>query len=88
MSDDVAGAGYLTHCGLVTPHDDRSWSTLAQVMVRCLTLPEPKLTNHQLGRSCGIYLRAISQEMIKISILDVNLENYKFRITTTSPRGQ
>ena len=29
----------LTHCGLMTPYNDRSGSTLAQVMACCLTAP-------------------------------------------------
>ena len=39
-------------------------------------LPEPKLTNHQLGLVAFTWVH-FSQEIIKISILDVNLENYK-----------
>ena len=32
--------GKLAHCGLVTPYDDRTRSTLAQVMACCLAAPK------------------------------------------------
>ena len=36
-------------------------------------------------RSCGIHLRAISQEVRKILLLDNSLKNNKFKITAASP---
>ena len=38
-------------------------------------------------RSCGIHLRAISQEILMISILDMSLNNNWFKITDASPRN-
>ena len=52
----------------------RSGSTLSQLMACCLTAPSHHLNQRWLppGKSCGIYLRAISQEVLKISILDTS----------------
>ena len=38
-------------------------------------------------RSCGSQLKAISQEIHKISILHMSLKNYKLKITATIPRS-
>ena len=37
-------------------------------------LPEPMITNHKYTRSCGIQMRAISQEILKIFILNMSLK--------------
>ena len=59
-----------------------SESTLAQVMVCCFTAPSHYWTTVDLSsvRSCGIHLRTISQEMLKMSILDMSLKIINLRL--------
>ena len=54
----------------------RTLSTLVQVMACCIRIPIKDSTNVNLYslRSCHIHLRAISQEMLKISILGTSLK--------------
>ena len=69
----------VIHCGLVTPCDWRhkSGSTInigsgnGLLPTGYKLLPEPMLTNHQLSL---VYLRVISQGMLKISILYTSLK--------------
>ena len=65
----------LNHCGLVTPHhDNRSGSTLVQVMAWCFMAP-----SHYLNR-CWLITSKVFwhsskgkwQEILKISILDID----------------
>ena len=63
-----------------------SGSTLAQIMVCCLTVPSHYLNQCWLTLQVFfffIHLRAISQEILMNVFGD-----YTFKITTTSPRGQ
>ena len=39
-------------------------------------LPEPMLTDDQWGLKCGIHLRPILQEVLKISTLKMSLKTY------------
>ena len=81
----------LTHCGLVTPYGDRSWSTLAQVMVCCLTAPSQAITwtNVDLSvRSSDIHLRAISWDISQPSITKPCLKIIWSKNSFKTPRGQ
>ena len=51
----------------------KSGSTLAQVMACCLTAPSHYLNLWSKG-FCGILLRAISQQMLKISVCKTSLK--------------
>ena len=55
-------------------------STLVQVMAWCQLAPSQYLNRHWLSsvRYCGIHLRAISWQMLKISIHDMSLKIYNF----------
>ena len=70
----------LTNCGLVKPYGDIDISQQTQVMACCLTVPCHYLNQCWLIiREDFCHPRAISQEMFKISILDMILkitENY------------
>ena len=53
----------------------RSGSTLAQVMACCLMAPSHYLNQFwSLVTYCGIHLRAVSQEILKIPIMDMSLK--------------
>ena len=64
----------------------RTFLTLVQIMACCLMAPSHHLNQCWLilCRSFGIHLRGISQEMLKISVLDIGLEIIK--ITAASPQ--
>ena len=63
--NSITGPCSLTHCGLVTPYGNRYVSTLAQVMVCCLTAPSHYL-NQYWFLICDICLRAISQLVLEL----------------------
>ena len=65
----------------------RSASTLIKAMACYQTapLPEPKMT-YRYHQSFGIHLRAISQEIYKITILDISLKMTKSRVQPKHPR--
>ena len=65
-----------------------SGSTLAPVMACCLITPSHALSQHWLTItwSCGIHLKEISQQMLKIYLLGIL--NYWFKITVISPGNQ
>ena len=68
-----------------------SGSTLAQIMACYLMAPSHYVNQCwpvKLVRSCGIHLRAISQEVLKILILWYGFQDNQFKITVTCPRGQ
>ena len=66
-----------SHINSLWPSDavwwQRSGPTLAQVMACCLTALS-HYPHQSSARSCGIHLRATSQEMLKISSLDMILK--------------
>ena len=69
---DTTWLNDLTHCGTGAPYH-ATWSSLVQVMPCCLTAPSHYLNHYLNGcqsslRSCGIHLRASSQEIMMISI--------------------
>ena len=73
----------LTHCGLATPYGDidlghhwpRQW--LVAWRHQAITWTNVDLS---LVKSCGIHLRAVSHEMLKISTLDVSLKIINLRL--------
>ena len=73
---------YLTQCVLVTPYSDKDldqhWLTLAwqHHAIAWINI------NSSSVRSGGYYLIAISQEMVKISITDINLKITNSRLQT------
>ena len=60
LNNSVLG---LTHWGLVTPYD-----TIIE------PLPEPMLTYHQWSTIDGIHLSMISQDMLKMSVMNFCLK--------------
>ena len=77
----------LTHCGLVMPYGIITWSILVQLMACCLTAP-----SHHLNRCWLITSEVLqqssedsSQDILKISILDVSLEIYNLRLPPHIP---
>ena len=66
----------LTHCGLIRHIATEIWVNIGSgnglLPDGTKPLPERMLSNHQ--RSCGICLRAISQEMRQISVFNKNLK--------------
>ena len=64
----------LNYYGLVTPYGDTQYALVNIDSGNGLLpdgtkpLPEPMLTNHKLGY-CGIHLRVVLREMLKISFL-------------------
>ena len=78
----------ISLCPSDTIGQHRSRSTLAELMACCLVAPNHYLSQCWLtsGRSCGINAKAISWEMLKISILDMNskIDN----TIAVYPRGQ
>ena len=85
------GHNELTHWPLVMPygiigyiqHWFRQWLVAWQHQAITFTNVDQSLV-----RSCDIHLRAILQEFLEICALDYEFENYQFKITVTSPRGQ
>ena len=82
----------LTHQCLL--HGDAVWRRrplpiLVKVMACCPIAPSHYLNHYWLSsvRSCGIHLRTTSQEILKISMLDVSLK-ITHKITVASPKGQ
>ena len=83
------GLNELTHQGLVMPNG-RSGSTLPQVMAHFLMgtkpLPESVFINLSV-RSCGLQTEGnrVSQEILRISILDMNLKINDIRLQPHLP---
>ena len=79
----------LTHWALVMPYYViySPWSTLVQVMACCLTAPSHCLNQYWLiiSEFLCIHLTAISQNDV---FPRYRFENYLFKTTGTSPRGQ
>ena len=67
-----------------------SGSTLFQVMACYLEAPSHYLNQYWLiiGEYLWHHLMTISQEMLKISNIEMSLKKYSFKITVASPRGQ
>ena len=88
----LIGDKKLTHCGLALYGNINIVnidSVNGLVPDGTKPSPEPMLTP-QLGRFCGIQLRAISQEVPKLVLHMYNneFENHIFKIIATSPRDQ
>ena len=77
----------LTHCGLWCRILTQIWVNISSghglFPDNAKPLPETMLTNHQW--SFGIHLRTISQEMPKISILDMSLKITNWRLQSHFP---
>ena len=60
----------------------RYGSTLPQAMAWCLTAPDQHPNRCWLSsmRSCGIHMRTISQEMLKICSINMGVKNTNFRL--------
>ena len=64
----------------------RFGSTLVQVMACCLTAPSHYLDQCWLIiSSCGFHLRAISHDMLKITIFEISLKITDLRLQTHLP---
>ena len=69
----------------------RSWSTLVQVMVCCLTTKYQAISRNNVYlssvRPCDFHMRAISQKMPKILIHTMNLKKYVGELLPYLPRS-
>ena len=76
---------FWTHCGLLTP-DCRYRSTSFRVMVCYLTVPSHYLIQCWLFEFCGIHLKPITRDVLKISILTTNMEYIRVELLPHLPQ--
>ena len=65
----------------------RNSLTIVQVMACCRTAPSHYQNQCYSARSCGICLRAKSQELLKIPVLDLSLKITNLRLLPHFPRA-